>query len=280
MDEFLKQFYVLFICTTLNFLSSFIKAFSPSATDTDNRCHALAPPRSRDNDWRANLRRGLKKPTTQRVVLCRWCVRSGLLLQRLNTGRFVWGECCLAWKPTVVTCLSSRRREMFRKFQWGADPELIANLEPAARPQWHHPLSELAAVWLSRRGCCHLVSFTCCVWTSPLQKKKSGTRRSSTSHTWIPSVQRSGWRKPSAVGTANTRPRKKSGVCSWCRPSRRTDRLATQTWGSPLCPRTPPGWRWWPRGTARSERKSGTSQTSTPLRLSSTMWAPTVPTTQ
>lgn len=169
---------------------------------------------------------------------------------------------------------------MVRQFHWGADPELIASPEPAARSQWHHPSSELAAVWLSRRGCCHLVSFTCCAWTSLLQKKKSGTRRSSTSHTWIPSVPRSGLRKPSAVATASTRPRKKSRVWSCCRPFRRTGRRAIRTSGSPLCPQILPGWRWWPRGTARSERKSGTLQIWTPLQLSSITWVPAVQTTQ
>lgn len=169
---------------------------------------------------------------------------------------------------------------MVRYFRWGADPELVASPEPAARPQWHHPSSELAAVWLSRRGCCHSVSFTCCALTSLLQKKKSGTRRSSTSHTWIPSVLRSGSRKPSAAATASTRPRKKSRVWSWCRPFRRTDRRAIQASGSPVCPKTPPGWRWLPRATVRSERKSGTLQISTPLRLSSITWAPAAPTTQ
>lgn len=192
-----------------------------------------------------------------------------------NPGHLVSGD-----YPTDLAANPPNPSGLVDKGEWlHRCSEEIVHPAAAARPQWPHPWFGLAAVWLSRRGCCPSASCTCCAWTSPSRRKKSGTRRSSTSPTWIPSAPRSGWRRASAGGTGSTPPRGRSRVWCWCRPSPRTDRLAIRTSGSPPCPRRPPGWLWWPRGTAPSGTRSGTSQTWTPLRWSSTTWAPGAPTT-
>lgn len=55
--------------------------------------NALAPPRSRDNDCWANPGWGLEKAngaTTERVVLCRWCVVASLCSVQTRDTSSVW----------------------------------------------------------------------------------------------------------------------------------------------------------------------------------------------